>query len=135
MGVGMPLSLILDEFGQLVSDAFDGEVAYLVGSCLREKAAWRDVDVRLILDDETYAAAGLGDPKQPHQNVKWRSLVLAYCALGKQMTGLPIDFQIQQRTEANSEFKSKEGHSRSALGIVVRLARQRALEPQSAGPT
>ena len=116
-GVGMPATLLLDEFGSQIWSAF-GHVPYHVGSSLRQKT-WRDVDVRLILSDEEYERMGLGDPKHPHQNAKWTSLVLAYSALGKAMTGLPIDFQIQQQTYANTHYKG----IRSALGITpLRLA-------------
>jgi len=118
-GVGMPASLLLDEFGSQVWFAF-GEAPYLVGSALKT-TKWRDVDVRLILSDEQYEALGLGDPRENRQrmNGKWVSLCLAYSALGKQMTGLPIDFQIQQQTFAN---KHHDG-ARSALGIIpLRMA-------------
>lgn len=113
MGVGMPAALLLEEFGNQVWHAF-GTPPYLVGSALAGKV-WRDVDIRLILDDETYAALGLGDPKFPHHNGKWAALCLAFSALGKQMTGLPIDFQIQEQTYANAAF---EKQPRSALGMV-----------------
>lgn len=112
-GVGMPAALLLNEFGSQVWAAF-GEPPYHVGSSLSGKA-WRDVDVRLILDDDTYAAMGLGDPKQSHRNGKWVALCLAFSALGKQMTGLPIDFQIQQASDANE----RHNEPRSALGIVA----------------
>jgi hypothetical protein len=112
MGVGMPASLKLQEFGSQVWAAF-GEPPYLVGSALRSKK-WRDVDVRLILDDQTYATMGLGDPVYTEHNGKWIALCLAFSALGKEMTGLPIDFQIQQQTYANKTFKGW----RSGLGIV-----------------
>ena len=112
MGVGMPAALLLEEFGSQVWNAF-GEPPYLVGSALAGKD-WRDVDVRLILDDEKYAAMELGDPEYTHHNAKWVSLCLAYSALGKALTGLPIDFQIQQTTYANNKFKE----SRSALGMT-----------------
>jgi hypothetical protein len=111
MSVGMPTNLLLEEFGSQVWSAF-GTVPYLVGSALKSKK-FRDVDVRLILDDELYASMGLGDPEYPQHNAKWVSLVLAYSALGKQLTGLPIDFQIQQQTYANKKFKNP----RSAIGI------------------
>lgn len=111
-GVGMPAALLLNEFGSQVWAAF-GEPPFLVGSALAGKQ-WRDVDVRLILDDAEYEALGLGDPVRQHQSGKWVSLCLAYSALGKAMTGLPIDFQIQQRTRANAEYQGP----RSALGIV-----------------
>jgi hypothetical protein len=108
----MPAALLLDEFGSQVWAAF-GHPPYLVGSALRGKQ-WRDVDVRLVLPDDEYAAMGLGDPRHTHRNAKWVSLVLAYSALGKAMTGLPIDFQIEQQTQANAEHDGP----RSALGCV-----------------
>lgn len=125
MGVGMPADLYLEEFGYQVWAAFRA-VPYHVGSSLMGKQ-WRDVDVRLILPDEEYERMRLGDPKNPHLNSKWVSLVMAYSALGKAMTGLPIDFQIQQQSYANEHYPGKE-HTRSALGI---LARSRHKEEQA----
>jgi hypothetical protein len=113
--VGMPAALLLDEFGSQVWSAF-GKPCYLVGSALYSKT-WRDVDVRIILDDGEYEKMGLGHPRDTHHNAKWVSLVLAYSALGKAMTGLPIDFQIQQQSNANRRFPIPE-HPRSALGII-----------------
>lgn len=123
-GVGMPASLYLDEFGSQVWVAF-GHPCYHVGSSLTKKTGWRDVDVRLILNDEEYERMELGDPARTHHNGKWVSLVLAYSALGKAMTGLPIDFQIQQQSYANKHYKG----SRSALGMTpLRLLRYTAKE-------
>src|SRR5678815_2312693 len=102
MGVGMPVALLLEEFGSQVWHAF-GTPPYLVGSALLNKQ-WRDVDIRLILADEENAAMGFGDPQQAMQNGKWTALCLAFSALGKIMTGLPIDFQIQQQTHANAAY-------------------------------
>lgn len=117
-GVGMPAALKLDEFGSQVWHAF-GEPPYLVGSATSSKQ-WRDVDVRLILSDEVYEQMGLGDPQYPSHNGKWVALCLAFGALGREMTGLPIDFQIQQQTLANKKFKG----FRNALGVVaLRLAK------------
>lgn len=113
MGVGMPQALLLQEFGSKIWDAF-GHVPYHVGSSLELKAGWRDVDVRLILPDEEYEAMGLGKPDTPHCNAKWVALCLAFSELGKTMTGLPIDFQIQQMTKANEEFIG----DRSAIGLI-----------------
>lgn len=125
MGVGMPATLLLDEFGYHVHAAF-GHHPYHVGSSVFNKT-WRDVDVRLILEDEEYACMGLGDPKRPHENSKWVALTLAFSALGKAMTGLPIDFQIQQQSHANENYSQKEGCIRSALGCMthIRLTRER----------
>lgn len=111
--VGMPAYLYLQEFGSQVWSVF-GVPPYQVGSSLQGDRTPNDVDVRVILSDEEYEKWGLGDPKRPHGNAKWVSLVMAYSALGKAMTGLPIDFQIQQQTEANN----KEPGPRSAIGIV-----------------
>ena len=122
MFVGMPAALLLHEFGSQVWHAF-GSPPYLVGSALKSKQ-WRDVDVRLILQDEEYARLGFGDPEQQHQNGKWVAMVLAFSALGRQMTGLPIDFQIQQATHANAEYGSADC-PRSALGVLdLRMAKQ-----------
>ncbi len=115
IGVGMPAALYLEEFGSQVWAAF-GHPPYLVGSAATSKQ-WRDVDVRLILDDAEYEAIELGDPNYPHQNGKWVSLCLAYSALGKAMTGLPIDFQIQEQTRANALHKGE----RHAIGIQLEL--------------
>jgi len=120
MGVGMPFGLYLQQFGDHVRSAFDGDVAYHVGSSLENKDGWRDVDVRLIVDDEKYAAMDLGDPKQQHHNKKWVSTCLAWSAFGKALTGLPIDFQIQQRSYANEKYP----HKRSALFVVCELERR-----------
>jgi hypothetical protein len=111
-GVGMPQALLLEDFAEHVRNFF-GETPYLVGSVLQSKL-WRDVDIRVILSDEEYASIGLGNPKEPFNNSKWISLCLAFSALGKQMTGLPIDFQVQQLSYANEQFKGL----RSALGLT-----------------
>lgn len=110
MGVGMPQGIMLREFGEYLRDAF-GEMPYHVGSSLREKAGWRDVDVRLMLPDEEWERLQLGDPKLPQHNKRWTALALAWSAFGHALTGLPIDFQLQQQTAANEEFKGQ----RSAL--------------------
>lgn len=120
MGVGMPYCLLLQEFGEHVYRAF-GHVAYHVGSSLKEKDGWRDVDVRLILPDDEYAAMGFGDdPERTHENKKWVSTILAWSSFGTSLTGLPIDFQIQQQTYANGP---KNPGPRSALFTVCNLER------------
>lgn len=109
--VGMPAAIMLDQFGAEVYNTF-GDTPYLVGSALRT-TEWRDVDVRLILADEDYEA-WFGDVQRPQAlNLKWNALCLAFAALGARMTGLPIDFQIQQRTEANA----KNDGPRHAIGL------------------
>lgn len=127
-GVGMPAALMLDEFGDAVRQAF-GEYPYQVGSSLMT-TAWRDVDVRLILSDERYAAEGYGDPERPECNAKWVAMVGAFSALGRAMTGLPIDFQIQQQTRANAQHDGP----RCALGVHTQLRRQALSTPAPLTP-
>lgn len=112
VSVGMPNFLKLQEFGNQIWSAF-GHCPYHVGSSLIRKN-WRDVDVRLILPDEEYEGLGLGNPRYPSQNGKWVALCLAFSALGREITDLPIDFQIQQQTIANEEHDSP----RSAIGFT-----------------
>ncbi len=114
MGVGMPQAMLLDLFGDQVWSAFD-KPAYLVGSALREKS-WRDVDIRLILDEDEWNALDLGDHKLGWSgaSAKWMALCLAFSALGKQMTGLPIDFQIQYKPDANERHKG----CREPIGLL-----------------
>lgn len=114
MGVGMPQGLRLKQFGDDLRAAF-GHVAYHVGSSLREKSGWRDVDVRLLLPDDEWAAMGLGDPDRVHSSAKWRAITLAWSCYGRELTGLPIDFQLQQQTHANEKYPT----NRSALFTVT----------------
>jgi len=115
MGVGMPASLRLDAFGARVFDAF-GHHPYLVGSALASKTGWRDVDVRLILPDDEFDVLFSDHQRVVHHlDMKWVLLCDALSELGKLMTGLPVDFQIQRQTEANAEFDG----SRSALGLRI----------------
>jgi hypothetical protein len=123
-GIGMPASLWLEEFGDLIYLAF-GEVAYQVGSSLTGKV-WRDVDIRLILDDTKYQNMGFGDPKDfhsQHQSPRWCAYVMAFSALGKQMTGLPIDFQIQSMTQANDDPANDGVRSALIIGAIRRKNR------------
>lgn len=134
MSVGQPGTILLDEFGSLIWDAF-GQPPFLVGSALTEKTGWRDVDVRLILDDEEYYAAGFSDPKA-ELNGKSRSFHLAFSLLGQKITGLPIDFQVQPRSWANETFNG----NRSAIGLVparkkppCQSCEQGSRQPQDSG--
>jgi len=92
-GVGMPAWMQLHQFGDVLIDAF-GAPAYLVGSALKTKDP-RDVDVRLPLDiDEFIRVVGPADTFG-RAGTRWAALALAFSALGNQMTGKLIDFQVQ----------------------------------------
>jgi hypothetical protein len=120
MGVGMPHSLNLQRFGAYLNAMF-GEHTYHVGSSLENKDGWRDVDVRIILDDEVWDKMELGDPINPHSNAKWVAYCLALSSFGKDLTGLPIDCQLQRQTQANELYGRGKGTSRSFLGLIPEL--------------
>ena len=91
----------LDAACRLISRAFDGEPPYLVGTAgMGGAESYRDVDVRLMLDDEEFAAVC---PTQ----ARWELLCLAVSAYLSERTGLPVDFQIQRTAEANERFGGK----------------------------
>lgn len=96
-----PEMFLLEQWGRTLYEAF-GRPPYLVGSVARAEA-WRDVDVRLMLDDDEYAAL-------PAVQV----LNVAISVWGQRATGLPIDFQFQNTTAINAETA---GQPRNALGI------------------
>ena len=85
-----------------------GEPPYLVGSAAagNPTGIYRDVDVRLILDDTQFAKVC---PDLP----RWELLCLAISAWLRNRTGLAVDFQIQRQTEANE----KHPGPRNPLGL------------------
>ena len=80
-----------------------------------ETTKWRDIDVVVILPDDTYSK-DYGDPDQAHNDPKWRAVCRAWMALGREMTGLPIDFKIQAQSHANKEHSGP----RSAISFDYR---------------
>lgn len=108
MSTGMPAGIWLTKFGVILHDYF-GHVAYHVGSSLTSKD-WRDVDVRVILPDAEFEGR-FGSNRSAETNPRLAAITLAFAALGKQMTGLPIDLQLQPESWANSRYPNR----RSAL--------------------
>lgn len=119
----MPHGIWLAKFGMIVADHF-GDVPYQVGSSLSSKD-WRDVDVRLILDDVEFDRL-FGEPRSAQLNSKLAAVTLAFSALGTAMTGLPIDFQIQPQSWADEKYG---GQPRSAL-LQIRPDTSRSAEGQ-----
>lgn len=88
---------------------------YMVGSVLR-KQDWRDVDIRAILDDDEFVR--LFPVTDEHdENAQWKLICIAISSYLSQVTGLPIDFQIQRKSAANSLYPGKENHGRNAIGL------------------
>jgi hypothetical protein len=79
---------------------------YLVGSVWTTKD-FRDVDIRCMLDPDDFKAT-FGNDRE-------RLLLTnaAYSIMLQRQTGLPVDFQFQDRDEANAEFDGP----RNPLGL------------------
>lgn len=115
--VGAPAIFKLHMACHTLTVAF-GATCYLVGSSL-ERSDWRDIDVRMMLEDEAFttlfpsvdgAAMQTGswefDPR-------WQVMTSAISDLLSKQTGLPVDFQFQPRSRANEHHKG----ARHAIGL------------------
>lgn len=97
---------------------------YQVGSSL-ERADYRDVDLRCILDDEEY------DVFIGNNTLRLGLLNAALSEWLQARTGLPIDFQFQRFTEANAQFHGR----RNFMGIPISLeAHSAGVEPATDNP-
>jgi hypothetical protein len=83
---------LLIEWAHTLNDMFGAgdHGPYLVGSAT-QRADYRDVDLRMILDDDKVTAIPLD----------LRYFNMAVSLWGQQVTGLPIDFQVQPASEAD----------------------------------
>ena len=122
MSVGFPASIKLNSiFGKLLADAFGVTCAYHVGSSIFEKDR-RDVDVVVLLEDADFEK--MFGSKEP-EGAKWEAYCLAFSALGRDVTGLNIDFKVQPREWANAKFhhgRDNPNHPRSAMiGSLTRV--------------
>jgi hypothetical protein len=98
----------LDRACELITKAFGGECPYLVGTAgLGGAERYRDVDVRLMLDDAEFARAC------PTRE-RWELLCVTISAYLRDRTGLPVDFQVQRVREANERYGNKP---RNPLGM------------------
>jgi hypothetical protein len=112
--VGAPAIFRLELACQQVNAAFsDSFGCYLVGSAL-ERPDWRDVDVRMILDDEDFARLFPKAGQHWEFDPRWILLTSAVSDFLSRASGLPVDFQFQPQTHANKIHKGP----RSALGLV-----------------
>jgi len=92
---------LLDQWGRQLQEAFK-ETPYLVGSVARAAESPRDVDVRMLVP-MGIATSDL---------LLLRTLNVALSLWGRQVTGLPIDFQMQDA----EEFHSYDSEIRNPLG-------------------
>jgi hypothetical protein len=92
-----PEMFLLDAWGHSLRAAF-GATPYLVGSVERGED-WRDVDVRMILDDAEYETL-LGDDHP--ERMTGFNIAISYW--GQRATALPVDFQFQARAHATARY-------------------------------
>lgn len=92
---------VLDMTAREVEAAYGGYGLYLVGSCLT-RPDYNDVDVRSILEDDTFEALFPKDP-ETHMRPRFQITCLAMSAWFRHMTGLPVDFQFQKFSVANEK--------------------------------
>lgn len=86
--------LLLRQWGETLWEHFE-EMPYLVGSVMQAEE-WRDVDVRIMLDE--------GHPLLQLSEDALKAINCAITMWGQRSTGLPIDFQFQDRRQANEEY-------------------------------
>ncbi len=134
--IGAPACFALEQACKQIKDAFPelGEAdrigIYVVGSVL-ERPDWRDVDVRMMMDDASFAR--LFPTATLHSGAwefdpRWCLLTVAISQWLRQQTGLPIDFQFQPMTHANKNHKGK----RHAVGL--RFVRPETKKPPELPP-
>lgn len=108
--IGAPACFALELACKHLRDAFYSDKyhigIYVVGSCLH-KPDWRDVDVRMIMEDEAFA--NLFPKATLHSGAwefdpLWCIMTVAISKWLKDQTGLPIDFQFQPMTRANQKY-------------------------------
>ena len=97
----------------VVQRAFQSST-YLVGSAVNaeKEGVWRDIDVRTILGDEEWDELFDGRPDF------WGLFCLGVATYLTEVSGLPIDYQVQRRTEANERFPGP----RNPIGVPRHFA-------------
>ena len=117
--VGAPACFHLEMACQELNAAFPGFGCYLVGSAL-ERPDWRDIDVRLIMSDDAFAAMFPGSLHENREHggtwefhPRWLIMTTAISDWLNKRTGLPVDFQFQPQTHANKAHCGR----RNALGV------------------
>lgn len=106
----------LEHACSVVADGL-GHPPYLVGTAT-ESADFRDVDLRVILPDEEFDRLFAAENGDGFPGGLWGLLCLSVGQYLADVTGLPIDFQIQRMTEANEKFGGKP---RNPMGHGHRL--------------
>jgi len=112
--IGAPAVFALELACRQVCESFDSWGCYVVGSAL-ERPDWRDVDVRMIMSDEQFAALFPDAGEHWEHDARWLLLTVSISEHLSKVTGLPIDFQFQPQTHANERHKG----NRNAVGMRI----------------
>lgn len=116
MYIGAPACFALEEAIRPVCEAFGAfrgaGGCYVVGSVLKRQD-WRDVDIRMILDDASFAVLFPCAGEHWEHDPRWLVMTVAISERLSRLTGLPIDFQFQPQTHANAAHSGP----RNAIGI------------------
>ena len=125
----------LNHASTIVVECFGWGTTYLVGSAT-QKDSYRDVDIRTVLPDEDFDAMFGG------KVFFWSLFCLGVATYLREVTGLPIDYQVQRRTEANENFAGQRNpigtRGRPLAGggdatpFNIHDAKESAAEPPSA---
>lgn len=98
---------LLDLACKPIWETYSGDL-YLVGTA-NQRGEYRDVDVRLILSDKRF--------DRLRKAIGLDGIALMGLTTGQylaSLTGMPIDFQVQRRTEANEKHPGK---TRNPIGL------------------
>ena len=102
---------LLRDWSKEITQMFNDEMAYQVGTSLtaNKSKTHRDVDIRIMLDTKAFWKLA--------KIVDINRLNLVISLYGQRVTGLPIDFQVQDQNYANEHHSAEQGKLRSAVGI------------------
>ena len=103
--IGAPACFALDFACTIINRATGGS-CYQVGSSL-QRADFRDVDVRCMMDDESFDRL-FGDLGASwERNPLWMLLSISVSSWLTAQIGLPVDFQFQRQSTANEQHKGE----------------------------
>lgn len=105
--IGVPEAFNLSLSCESIHSAYPESIGiFLVGSAL-EKRDFRDVDIRMILKDEDFHRRFPNYCRGHMNDSHWILTCAAISEWLASKTKLPIDFQIQEMTEANKLHSGK----------------------------
>lgn len=112
--VGAPAVFALERECQYLRRAFGTFGPYLVGSCLA-RADWRDIDVRYVLEDASFAALFPDADEHWEFDPRWITLTTSISLHLSRATGLPVDFQFQPQRWSQKKYAEQR---REPLGLI-----------------